>query len=459
MTFHGYLCFAGTETINSARAGAYASLHGLTVQCTGCDGLAEALEGDGFGGYRNPKDDQAPWFDPNVPASRGFWGVLGLEVTGGSASTASTGWTDLLGDGATSGPLRRAAREVGLRVLLLARDDASLSYGLAWLASALRGSQCRGCGGDELEMFAACPDTSRPFEKRDLCGTGNDTGVWPWPDSGWKRGMNLARTLYDVALLEGPEMVARQTWPGGVTVEAEFTLKAGTPYWYHEPVTVASTATTPKTAPTWWQDHDPSFDTNTAWDACAARQPEQSQSCLTDPENPLQDCVPLPPPPIPQPPPDPCYPGGSYDPYGAWRTFIQIPPQGLSEWLEKVPVITISPGHTPLRRVVVRWWSNPLQQPAGPDRDPCLLCAELIVAYLPENSRFILDGRIQRGTVECGGDTYADPVLYGPQGAVYTWPTLDCTTAMVLEISVDGRWPLAEDWQFEVQLVEREDAN
>src|SRR5690554_4486701 len=134
MAYEGYLCYAGTEVINNARAAAYSQ--GLVnIHCNGGPWLPASL---GDEPYTNPAADEAPWWDPAVPESRYFLGVAGLSVTGASDGTASSDWTDLLMDGAVPGPVRNGARELLFRVVLVGVGDAALSYGLAWLADTLR---------------------------------------------------------------------------------------------------------------------------------------------------------------------------------------------------------------------------------------------------------------------------------------------------------------------------------
>lgn len=160
----GWLSYAGRELINNNRVAAYA--RGVTVTC-GCDSLPDAL---GDEPYRHPAQDPAPWFERSVPESGDFWGCVGLEITGGAASTRKTTFTDLINDGSTPGPARREAREIEVKTMLLARTEAGLSWGISWLNAALRGSACKtGCGGDELCVLSGCPEPPPVSADADAC--------------------------------------------------------------------------------------------------------------------------------------------------------------------------------------------------------------------------------------------------------------------------------------------------
>lgn len=452
MAYEGYLCYAGTEIINNARASAYST--GLVgIRCDGGAWLPASL---GDEPYTNPADDQAPWWDEAVPESRYFLGVAGLSVTGAADSTASSDWTDLVLDGAMPGPIRRDAREVSFRVLLVGVDAAALSYGMSWLAAALIGDTC---GRDnQLLMYAAAPAPEPVMAGGGCDATGPELRARlarsQWADEPEKRGDQLERMLYRCQLLDPPTTATVTRLGSVVLAEVDFTIKAGVAWWFRRPVVVASNDTTPQEPPDYWSGYVEDYDADAVWEQC--QQLQESQDCLNDPNSPLPDCEPVPVPPFPVPPRDACYPGGHYD--GAIRTMIRIPPAMVARWLDKVPVIQISTGARPLRRLTMRWWSNPLNAPAGPDRDPCLVCSQWSVAYLPEQSIFTMDGRTQRMSVVCRGTSVQRPTLYGPDGRPMGWPVLECSSAMVLELIIDSRWPAAPDLDMSVSLAVREDA-
>src|SRR5690606_730189 len=117
----------------------------------------------------------------------------------------------------------------------IAIDRASLSYGLGWLAAALRGDLCGdGCDGDTLTMLAAPP---LPEPESDACRTTVERPTRLDFDP-FKRADELERTLFRCRLLEGPTVESITKIQGGVTAEVTWTITAGIPYWYHQPVSV-----------------------------------------------------------------------------------------------------------------------------------------------------------------------------------------------------------------------------
>ena len=453
MAYEGYLCYAGTEIINNARVAAYSQ--GLVgIRCDGGPWLPASL---GDEPYTNPGDDPAPWWDEAVPESRYFLGIAGLRVTGAEDGTASSDWTDLVLDGAMPGPVRHGARELSFRVLLVGVGEAGVSYGRAWLANALVGNTC---GQDNhVTMYAAAPEPEPVLSGAGSCDmTGQQVrqrlARSEWATEPVARGDQLERILYRCQVLDPPSTVTKARIGSVVLAETTFTIRAGNPWWWRRPVVVASNETVQPVPPDYWSGEVADYDADAVWRECQTLQ--ASQDCLADPLNSLPGCEPVPLPPIPVPPEDPCYPGGMYA--NATRTMIRVPPGAVARWLDKVPVVTLATGSRPLRRLTMRWWANPLNAPAGPDRDPCLVCSQWSVAYLPERSTFTMDGRTQRMSVVCRGTSVQRPTLYGPDGRPMSWPVLECSTAMILELIIDSRWPAAPDLELSVSLAVREDA-
>ena len=162
MTFTGWVQYAGTELVNDARALAYAAAAGVHLDeqlATEAPDLQVAL---GHEQYSTPQDDRAPWWDAAVPASAAVLGYVGLDVQGLDRAPGGREVTDRVGaDGANLGVYRRSQREVLVRTAVFAVGSAALSYGITWLAAALRGAVCGVDGQDELCVFATapvCPD-------------------------------------------------------------------------------------------------------------------------------------------------------------------------------------------------------------------------------------------------------------------------------------------------------------
>ncbi|TBO60918.1 hypothetical protein EYS09_03880 [Streptomyces kasugaensis] len=410
-----YMDLAGTEIVNSARAAVYARARGVPVQCDPCPELPAAL---GDMPYVDPATDGAPWYDRAVPESAGVLGLLGLSVAGFDSAPVSREPTQLIGDGAALGPVRRKHREIAYTALLIAVDEGSLSYGLEWLSSTLQGSACgpATCGGDEMCTFSCCPVDG----EREL------------------------RHLYDVGLLDWPQVTDTQYLAGGaVLAKVTFSLAAGTPWIYREPLATRSEGWVPL------GDGEivPFTDPDQVYDQCLTPRP-----CLDDPLCPPPALPPRPPAPV-----SPCFPTGLDD---FRRTRIQVSPLEQPSWLETVPVLEVQTGSHEMRRLVVRFWANPQGNPCSDYNDPCNACTDINISYLPGGSTLTVDGRVQRSVVECPqepiGTATTAPTVFGPRGSSMQYPTFSCPTGLCIEV-----WSRLEftapDARARVLLVPRSD--
>lgn len=451
MAFEGWLSYAGTEILNVARVAQYSGIVGGGCNCAE---LAEALEDKP---YVRPDADRAPWFDVSVPESSQFYGIMGLELIGADTGTVTYQWTEFLGDGGVPGAMRRASKEIQVKALAVAGSAAGMSYGMGWLASALRGSSCRdACFGDDLCLLAACP--VRP--RRDP--TWNPVNGSP----GAPGFHQLIRTGYNTTLLEGPEVTNRYWLGGQVLHEVQFTLKLGVPFWYREmKLVVRGDGNTGPSDPTIYQDTIPNYDPWNWQAGCA-----QAISCLDD--DPY--CLTPPAPPIDAPmPPDPCNPNdprnygaGRPPPYNnpngyrfnAGRSIFSIPRGTGSDWGEKVPIFKLYTGSLPFRRLMLRWYDNPTGRRCDNTLDPCFSCAEIMVPYLPRSTMFVFDGRLKRAYADCPGTgPLVEPRMYGRNGGPFEWPVFECATPLCCEVLADAT-SLARDSWMEIYMATREDA-
>lgn len=419
--FDGYLAYGGSEIINSVRAATYAKALGITtVQCGNCDTLARALYDTP---YTSPDADDAPWWDPVEPASKDFAGFVGLEITGLAKSVATRSLVPLTDNGAALHPLRRPHREIQVRALALARTECALSYGYSWLASALRGQLClNSCEGDTLCFFTCCPPCApRDPDDPDTCG-----------DTYW-------RTVLNCGLLTMSDPVDVRKIPGGWIAQVTFTIAAGNPFVWREPLLVASGPTAAQRLPNYV---DPGVPPD-----CA-----ESADCLRD------DTCPAPPAPVlPPPPVDACFPQG---PFTAARAMIPLPQGKVPIWAEKVPLIIVRAGAQRLERLTIRWYGNPANRDCSTALDPCAACAEVNIAFVPAGATLTIDGRIETAFVDCPGGpgmVTAEPQLYARGGTPFVWPVFSCADSQCLEVIVKAD-TFSPDSTIDVYYVVREDA-
>ncbi|MFE6405124.1 hypothetical protein [Streptomyces alboflavus] len=418
----GYLSVAGNEIINSPRVLAALHAAGLPMECgtSCCQTLAEVLGEDTYGAV----DESAPWWDDSQPASWGFYGVLGVSVTGFNVKPLERTPTPTAGDGAILGPLRRPHREVAWTVELFAAGECELSYGLEWLSAALEGSVCgeSSCSGDSLCVYSCCPGENE-----------YETG---------QPGESELRHLYDVGLLAGPQLTELEEQNGILIATVTFTLGAGKPFIYREEL-----KTNVGWVPLGQGQLVPNTDPDQVYQQCQAPKP-----CAEDPLCPKPAMPPRPPVPV-----SPCRPTGK----GTFRrSRIHVSPLDQAAWLETVPVIEVQPGSRALRRLIVRFWTNGTNTPCDDFTDPCNACTDINVSYIPAGSRLTIDGRVNRSSVECqrfpAGVATSTPTVYGTRGGMFQWPTFPCPTGLCIEV-----WSQADttaaDATARVLLVPRSD--
>lgn len=386
MTFadrSGWMAIDGTEIVNSMRMMSYAQQVGCTGipggMCLPCRDLYTEVSDPP---YTNPVSDDAPWYDPGRPESAFFFGVGGIDFMG-------------LAEQPDTEENGKIVRDVAAKVVLAGRDEASLSYGLAWLSAALKGSFCASgtCSGSQVCVAMHCPNFHAP---------------------------DPVRTLFDVSVVDRPSVTAVYSMTGYTLWEVEFTIRADNPHLYQDPASGNEVTVYP------FGGANRIIDLPEVYQRC-----EDPRPCGEDPECP-QPSVPV----VPQPPLDPCYPA---EPYPGKRVVVQVEAANISTWLDMVPVVTVETGDEPLRNLTVRFYVNALGLSCDDVLllDPCSACADITLSYLPANSVTEIDGRLRRALVRCLSVTGEDvdvPPLYGPAGQMFTWPEFSCGYGLCIEV-------------------------
>lgn len=395
-----YLVIGGVEIINTARAVAYSSTVGdcgaLADSCFDCPEGTDRWLNDGEP-YQGIALDPAPWFDDAIPESLGVTGIIGLTVQGISEAR----WAEP--GGSNSSP-SGAVRDIEFTVGLNAVDECSLSYGIAWLATALGKPTCgdTGCIGQSACMIACCPDITDP-----------DTGT---------ASNDPIRQLFDVVTVEGPTMDPTEVFHGTTQVraEVEFTLRTTNTGIYRVPGRALTVEATPING------RDVTVDLPAIYEACA-----DPPDCSVDPE-----CVPPDLAQLPEPPVDPCYP---QEPFPAKRSVLTIPSTFVPDNFDVVPVIEVQAGSSPLRNLVIRFYTNPFDATCEnlPDLNPCRACSDVMVPYVPARGLLEIDGRTGRSLITCRsdeGEATHVPVVFGPMGRVAELPIIQCGSGLCIEV-------------------------
>jgi len=401
----GWMTVDGNEVINSMRMASYVARAGCggipSSICMPCPELFTLVSNPP---YISPEQDDAPWFDVSRPESRYFYGIGGIDILGVANDP------DTEDEGKT-------VRDVAVRAVLAGLDEASLSYGLSWLSRVLKGSFCASgsCTGSQACVAISCPT--------------------PWaPDP--------VRSMFDIQLVDKPEVTRVIRMTGYVLWEVEFTLRARNPNLYQDPKSGNQMIVYPATGVQRF------IDLPAAFERCLPPTP-----CGQDPDCPRPD-VPV----VPQPPVDACYPS---EPFPGRRVIGSIDAANMSQWLDMVPVITVTTGDMAVRNLTVRFYVNALGFPCDDvlQLDPCSACADITVSYLPPNSVTEIDGRIKRALTRCLSPTGEDvdvPPLYGPGGQMFVWPDFSCAYGLCIEVTAFEN--ISPDATVEIALYTRQEA-
>ncbi|MGW0086560.1 hypothetical protein [Streptomyces sp. NPDC003393] len=405
-----YLTLGGVEVANHARLAVYletvgSSLTSATV-CR-CETFTAATVGDLP--YTTPAEDGAPWYDPDVPESADFAGLLVLDVAGLDTHPVRRSVTNAVTGGGSFGPARAMPRTLTVTAVLLGATCCAVEYGLHWLAEVLTGCTSGECEGDCLTLFNCCPSEEEDpatFQERHR------------------------RTLRRVALVDGPEVTARRgdgcaggtCSTGADIVTVEFILSAATPWFYTDtmPVLEVGPPVDDSTACVTWCLHGSEAGCEGTCRLAAC--PDPMAACA-DPT-----CRPsLPPSPTLA---ETCY----CLPLAVERECWEVDLSDRPAWSADVPVITIRAGEgEDLRNLTLTLY----QRSAGDDALSCDEMADINrcnphsvyhVRYLPAGGALSLDGQIGRAVVECGGVCESSPDVYGRDGLPPTWRPLDCAT-------------------------------
>lgn len=453
MALEWYLALGGTEIANHARLDTYLGTVGSPLDSStvcGCETFDAILVGDQP--YTTPDDpaSPAPWYDPAVPESAEFCGLMVLSVDGLDDYPVTRQVTGAVAGGAALGPGRTQARTITVTGVLLGVTCCAVDYGLRWLAAALGGTTGAQCGGDCLEQYNCCP---AQFEDPEVFAEQH------------------RRTVRRVALVSGPSVTAQAgtgcSGTGGCSAGAdmltvEFVLSAATPWQWTDPVTVIDQVPVPtddgQECITWcvhggpvdpsaplcvelsdqcpdgvpfgggceiaWPDKE---DTGPCSSGCRlAACPDMDDLCA-DPA-----CR-TPTPPVP-PPPGTCFCHALAVNAAAYELDLTDRPL----WFGVAPIIDVYAGASELRNVTI----TIVERPTG--IDDSVSCEEIATAgrcdaamvveigYVAPGATVTVDGQIGRALVDCAGECETASDVYGRDGAPLEVPMLQARRYCIL---------------------------
>jgi hypothetical protein len=420
-----YMTLGGVEVTNTARLETYLQTVGsplTTPSVCRCESLTAEVVGDLP--YTTPEEDGAPWYDPDVPASAEFAGLLVLTADGLDTHPVKRTVTTAVTGGGSIGPARAMPRTVTVTGLLLGSTCCGVEYGLHWLSEVLTGCTSGECDGDCLTLFNCCPgqeQTEAEFTAQHR------------------------RSLRRVALVDGPRVLERigdgcgsgECQMGADILRVEFVLTAATPWFFGDTVPVLEVPPPADVGPdcVTWCLHG--TETGCEGECRLAECPDPTAACA-DPR-----CRP-PVPPVPA-FPDTCF----CLPLAVERECYDVDLSDRPGWSLDVPVITVRAGSGALRNLTLTFYErspNHEQMTCEEiaDLERCNPHSQYHIAYIPPGGALTLDGQIGRAIVECGGVCETSPDVYGVDGTPPTWAPLGCAS-YCLCLESDLQNPPAED--------------
>lgn len=422
----GYFDLGDVEIINVSRVEAYAENFELRwfKPLFENDVLVSVVGDDP---YSDPATDQAPWWDPRIPASAEFYGIYPLEITGMDDSTASSGIEESVLDGGTLTATRRGTKTGVFNVLLIAASEAGAEYGKQWLSKALQGP-CGGpvsdCDGQTLAFLASEPLSGDSVLPGECYGR-----LSPRPSDPLAISTALARSFRRVKVTTPLVVTSKRKMTDGAAVwMATFTLTAANPYEFgvERPFLYR------------WGDLAAPWPEGTAPDGASVSGPTvvAEESCPQSAYSPLYD--PLYPGVVPPPPP-PGLTWGGYVPPADWnRRQAILPASWVPGWTEAVPVVQITPAvDAEARNVRIRFYPDPLE--TGVVADECDFAVDLVVSYVPEGGILTVDPLDRMVYVDTaqGVRQRADNLVYNSEATAFEWPALTCGISYVVTFDVD----------------------
>lgn len=186
-----YICYGCADFINDARTIAYhrwACANGLYE----CENVPQQLnecfcDADGsIDDYTDPVTDGVCWYDPTIPESAEFLGVLVRDrVAGSRDSTFTRGVADRVARGSVLQRSRLRGRSFGFEIVILGTTCQGVEYGIEWLRRTLElagcdtAEQCDACNGRRMRARVYCPSETAT----------EDNGLRDWLNVGLVDGL------------------------------------------------------------------------------------------------------------------------------------------------------------------------------------------------------------------------------------------------------------------------------
>lgn len=442
--------YAGVhEVVNNVRLQAYLRNIGSPFttgpDICGCDTVTREMLEDGAAPgstYDTPATDPAPWYDVDLPESALFLGFMPLSMTGLDDNTRARGVTNAVGGGGIFGPVRALPRTITVTGLLIGASCCAAEFGIQYLAEALAGCNGSSCDGDCLTMYNCCPDA--PTTKAVF-------------DAAHRRSFRRA------ALVSGPTVTARVGTGGGCArgtcgmngdiIQVEFVIVAASPYAWADPIPRIDVGL-------------PVGGTGDCIEWCLSLPASGSSACEPGectfgpcPSDANRCADPLKPVTVP---PTPVQPTASFCvPLASERACYALDLSDRPEWVDDVPVITITAGSSELRNVTVSMYERPAGSTATcdeiADMNRCNPLNYWFSTYIPAGGSVTIDGQTGQATIDCNdgaGCQTASNVFGSNNGGPVVVNPLNCAEFCVC-VETDPNLPPAADATFSLSTSGR----
>lgn len=343
---------------------------------------------------------KAPWYDPAVPASAEFAGILALGVSNLESSEDSAEVTQFTGDGGWVGRARRGTVDFVFDAIVVASTEAGAAFGYRWLNTSIRAGS-RDCGSGEV------------MEYRDT----KDAGA-----------RSLARRA--VRLTRGIEITRKRANDCSVLWSVSFTLTSGDPETYGaHAVGLASGLgsaevgtigiVTPVPPPV---------------DLVETLCPSPDYTPLYDPEYPALIEPPTAPKIVPA--------GWQFTPGRTYRRWWGQTVSKRSILVGAKPDVWVYTGAEEARNIRVSLWA----QGADPTTASCSALYSVVISYIPADSVFVIDPFGEHSYAYVSGSPSearrADSLVFSRSGGPVEWPVLDTSK---VDLGVTGGYVVSVD--------------
>jgi len=152
MAYDGWIKFNDIELVNLSRTAQLAEVLGIDALWTDPESVQWIQ--DALGGVDYDVVSEAPWYDPEYPASAEFAGIVPLSIAGLDDSTLEARTIEYITNGGSSSKARNATLTLPANVSVVASTNRGADYGKRWLDRMLRaGGAQTFCSGSELRYF------------------------------------------------------------------------------------------------------------------------------------------------------------------------------------------------------------------------------------------------------------------------------------------------------------------